>query len=66
MQPMAEPLLAADELRRCVTDLGFVGALIDNHLPYGTFYDSEHFHLVFTAAQDLDVSLYLHPSFPTR
>src|SRR6266498_1929254 len=29
--PMAEPQAAAEELSRCVKDLGFVGALIDNH-----------------------------------
>ncbi|KAL9105822.1 MAG: hypothetical protein Q9227_009078 [Pyrenula ochraceoflavens] len=30
--PMSDPVAAADELRRCVNDLGFVGALIENHL----------------------------------
>ena len=64
--PTAEPLLAADELRHCITDPSFVGTLIDNHFPDGPFYDSERFHPVFTAAQDLDVPSYLHPSFPTR
>ena len=63
--PMADPSAAADELRRCVKDLGFVGALIENHLPDGSYYDSERFHPVFAAAEELDVPLYLHPTFPT-
>lgn len=64
--PMADPLAAAAELRRCIRELGFVGALIENHLPDGSFYDSELFNPVFAAAQDLDVPLYIHPSFPTK
>ena len=48
---MAEPQAAAEE--------------IENHLPDGSFYDSPQFDPVFAAAQDLDVPLYIHPSFPT-
>jgi len=63
--PMAEPTEAADELSRCVKDLGFVGALLDNHLD-GEFYDGERFLPVFEKAQELDVPLYLHPTFATE
>ncbi|KAL8738594.1 MAG: hypothetical protein Q9181_000645 [Wetmoreana brouardii] len=64
--PMAEPEAAAEELKRCVRELGFVGALVENHLPDGTFYDSPRFDPVFAAAQELDVPLYIHPTFPTK
>ena len=29
--PMVDPLMAAHKLRRCIKELGFVGALIENH-----------------------------------
>jgi len=62
MLPMREPAAAAQELERCVKELGFVGALIDNHLS-GQFYDDERFWPVFEKAQELDVPIYIHPSF---
>jgi predicted TIM-barrel fold metal-dependent hydrolase len=61
--PMAEPTAAADELSRCVKDLAFVGALIDNHCA-GRMYDDEFFWPVFERAAELDVPVYLHPDFP--
>lgn len=61
--PMGEPQAAAAELRRCVGELGFVGALVDNHAN-GTFYDDEEFWCIFEAAQELDVPIYLHPTWP--
>lgn len=63
--PMAEPDAAAAELRRCVEELGFVGALVDAHAD-GTHYDDRRFWLVFRAAQELDVPVYLHPTWPSR
>ncbi|KAK6208928.1 2-amino-3-carboxymuconate-6-semialdehyde decarboxylase [Colletotrichum tabaci] len=62
--PMADPEAAAAELRRCVRDLGFVGALVDAHLG-GTHYDDRRFWSVFAAAAELDVPIYLHPTFPS-
>jgi predicted TIM-barrel fold metal-dependent hydrolase len=47
----------------CVRELGFVGALVDNHLENERFYDDEHFWPVFEASQELDVPIYLHPTF---
>ncbi len=61
--PMAEPQDAASELRRCVKELGFVGALVDNHAG-GRYYDAEEFWCIFEAAQELDVPIYLHPTWP--
>jgi len=60
---MTDPKAAAGEIFRCVRELGFVGALVDNHLENGRFYDDEHFWPVFEASQELDVPIYLHPTF---
>ncbi|KAE9379311.1 putative 2-amino-3-carboxymuconate-6-semialdehyde decarboxylase, partial [Stipitochalara longipes BDJ] len=61
--PMTDPKAAANELSRCVRELGFVGALVDNHLENGSFYDDENFWPVFETAQKLDVPIYLHSTF---
>lgn len=64
--PMAHAADAAKELERCVKELGFVGALIDNHTEAGEFYDAEKFWPVFEKAQELDTVVYIHPTFPTE
>lgn len=61
--PMGEPVEAARELRRAVTELGFVGALVDNHAQ-GRFYDDEAYWPLFGQAVELDVPIYIHPAFP--
>ncbi|TVY83856.1 Decarboxylase orsB [Lachnellula suecica] len=63
--PMENPKAAAEELSRVVTKYGFLGALIDNHLD-GKFYDGEEFLPVFDKAQELDVPLYIHPTFASE
>ncbi|KAJ4468604.1 2-amino-3-carboxymuconate-6-semialdehyde decarboxylase [Lentinula edodes] len=63
--PMADPSDAAAELSRATKDLHFVGALIDNHLD-GRFYDDVFFWPVFERAQELDVPIYIHPTFPAE
>ncbi|KAH8892303.1 amidohydrolase 2 [Thozetella sp. PMI_491] len=63
--PMTFPELAAAELERCVTKLGFVGALVDTHLPNGTYYDGDAYRPFWAKAVELDVPIYLHPVFPT-
>jgi predicted TIM-barrel fold metal-dependent hydrolase len=63
--PMSSPLQAAEELSRCVHDLGFVGALISNHAE-GHFFDDPSYWPVFEKAQSLDVPIYLHPTFPDQ
>jgi len=55
--------LAADELERCVTKLGFVGAMIHG-LSNGVFLDDKRFWPIFERAQALDVPLYFHPASP--
>ncbi|EON97566.1 putative 2-amino-3-carboxymuconate-6-semialdehyde decarboxylase protein [Phaeoacremonium minimum UCRPA7] len=63
MLALSEPAAAARELKRCVQELGFVGALVENHAR-GHFYDDERFWPVFETAQELDVPIYIHPCFP--
>ncbi|KAJ4353948.1 uncharacterized protein N0V89_005680 [Didymosphaeria variabile] len=58
--PMKYPEDAVAELRRCVKELGFVGALIDSNCG-GRFYDDSFFWSVFDTAVDLDVPIYIHP-----
>lgn len=60
--PMKDPDQACSELRRCIQDLKFVGALIDNTCE-GRFYDDPYFWPFFETAQELDVPVYLHPSY---
>lgn len=65
MLPMLDPTAASAELERCVKELGFVGALVNNHTD-GTFYDDEMYWPVFEKAVELDVPIYIHPSFPSQ
>lgn len=62
--PMTFPDQAAAELERAVTQLGFQGALIDNHLPNGSFYDGPAYDIFWAKAVELDVPIYVHPTFP--
>lgn len=61
--PMSAPEAAADELERAVSELGFVGALIDGHTG-GRFLDDHSFWPVLERAQRLAVPIYLHPTEP--
>ena len=58
-----DPESAAAELERCVTRLGFVGAMIDGTID-GQFLDNRRFEPVLAAAEQLGVPLYLHPAPP--
>ncbi|KAK4690167.1 hypothetical protein P7C71_g6555, partial [Lecanoromycetidae sp. Uapishka_2] len=62
--PMGNPEAAAKELEHGVKELGFVGALVENHFQ-GRFYDDEAFWPVFEMAEQLDTVLYIHPTFPS-
>ena len=63
--PTPDPKAAADELERCVTKLGFVGAMV--HGPTnGIFLDDKQFWPIFERAQALDVPLYIHPATPKK
>lgn len=60
---MSDPVAAADELVRCVQQLGFVGALVNNH-DQGRFYDDETYWPFFAQAQEFNVPIYSHPTSP--
>lgn len=60
--PFHAPKLAIDELRRCVQDLGFVGAMMAGSVGCtGKFLDDPEFDDLLSEFEALDVSLYLHP-----
>lgn len=60
---LKNPGIAAIELERCVTKLGFYGALLDGTTG-GRFLDDSRFLPVFEAAVHLNVPIYLHPAPP--
>ncbi|UKD56643.1 amidohydrolase family protein [Amycolatopsis sp. FU40] len=61
--PTAVPAAAADELRRCVGELGFVGTMIMGRTD-DEFLDQPRFDPILRAASDLSVPIYLHPAPP--
>jgi predicted TIM-barrel fold metal-dependent hydrolase len=61
--PTAEPKAAADELERCVTKLGFKGAMIHSH-QRGEFLDASKYRVMWERAEKLGVPVYLHPALP--
>jgi len=55
------PKEAADELERCVKELGFVGW--NTHAHYGDSYpDEKQYRPIFARAEKLNVPIYLHPT----
>jgi len=60
---LKDPAGAARELNRCVTQLGFHGALVDGTTD-GLFLDDPRFLPVFEAAEHFGVPVYLHPALP--
>jgi 2,3-dihydroxybenzoate decarboxylase len=67
--PMQSPELAANELERCVRDLGFVGALVNGFSQVenpdrAVYYDLKQYWPFWEKVQSLDVPFYLHPRNP--
>ena len=67
--PMQNPDLAARELRRCVSDLGFKGALVNGFSQAGSpdtmlYYDLPQYWPFWAEVERLDVPFYLHPRNP--
>jgi predicted TIM-barrel fold metal-dependent hydrolase len=60
---LKDPSSAAIELDRCITRLGFCGALLDGTTG-GLFLDDSRFLPIFAAAAHLKVPIYLHPAPP--
>jgi len=61
--PMQAPVAAADELQRCVREMGYVGGHIASNVR-GIYLDSEQFNPIYRAAADLNVPLFVHPADP--
>ena len=59
----AHPDSAADELERCVKDLGFKGAMIHG-MTNGEFCDGRKYWPIYACAEALGVPIYLHPGYP--
>lgn len=68
---MHDPKQAATELTRCVKELGFKGALVNDTQRTSEdgssriFYDRPEWDVFWKTCQDLDVPFYLHPVNPT-
>ena len=63
--PMDSPSEAAKELRRCVKELGFVGAMMSGSIgSSGKFLDGSEFEPILSTFEELDVPLFLHPGIP--
>jgi 2,3-dihydroxybenzoate decarboxylase len=62
--PTPDPKASADELERCVTKLGFKGAMVHGLTGGTIFFDDKRFWPIFERAQALDVPLYMHPAVP--
>jgi len=67
--PLQDPEFATKELRRCVKELGFRGALVNGFSQVNTpdnivYYDLPQFDSFWAEVQNLDVPFYLHPRNP--
>lgn len=62
--PWNNPTAAADELRRTVKELGFVGTLISGRPQTGNvFLDDKMYYPVWEALTELDLPVYIHPNY---
>jgi aminocarboxymuconate-semialdehyde decarboxylase len=61
--PMQDPEAAAQELRRCVRDHGFVGGHVASNVR-GVYLHDDIFEPIYRAAIDLNVPLFVHPADP--
>lgn len=61
--PMQDPEAAVEELRFRIKEQGFVGAFVHGHTHF-SYYDEEKYDPIWSALEELDVPLYIHPSNP--
>lgn len=61
--PTPAPEAAAEELRRCVSELKFVGAMLFPRTG-PNYLDHASFRPIFEVAAELNVPLYIHPGLP--
>ncbi|WP_328610680.1 amidohydrolase family protein [Amycolatopsis sp. NBC_00345] len=58
--PLADAEAAVAEFRRCVTELGFLGAMVNGHTR-GHYLDERQYWPLWAAAEELGAPVYLHP-----
>lgn len=63
--PTDVPKEAAKELERCMSKIGFVGAVINGHIK-GHYLDEPKFEPLLEAAEQLNAPLYIHPALPPQ
>jgi predicted TIM-barrel fold metal-dependent hydrolase len=61
--PVSSPGEAADELERCITELGFKGGNIHSHIG-DTYLDDARYFPILERAAALEVPINLHPTLP--
>ncbi len=61
--PMQDPTAAANELERCIRDLGFQGAMI-NGQTNGEYLDRDKYSVFWERVASLEAPIYLHPGNP--
>ncbi len=61
--PMQDAKAAADELERCIRQLGFCGAMIHGHT-LGQYLDAPELYPFWERADALGAAIYLHPADP--
>jgi 2,3-dihydroxybenzoate decarboxylase len=60
---MQDPKEAADELERCMRDLGMQGAMINGQTG-GTYLDDDRYAVFWERVSDLGAPVYIHPNNP--
>lgn len=58
--PMQDPVLACQELRRCVTELGLCGVQIGSHINNWTL-DAQELFPIFQLCEELGACVFIHP-----
>jgi predicted TIM-barrel fold metal-dependent hydrolase len=63
--PTQDPAAAIVEAKRAITELGFCGVVLNGHT-HGQFLDAPQFDELLAAIAELDVPIYLHPTYPPQ
>lgn len=61
--PTPDPAAAAVEAKRAISELGMCGVMINGHTG-GRFLDAPEYDELLGTIEDLDVPIYLHPTYP--
>jgi predicted TIM-barrel fold metal-dependent hydrolase len=63
--PTQDPAAAIVEAKRAIAELGFCGVVLNGHT-HGRFLDAPEFDELLGAIAELDVPIYLHPTYPPQ